>query len=275
MLNLIRADIYRVIRGKALYITFAVLLAVILLNVAATHAVQTGVIVIPDMVAEDTPHVSVGITAVTEGDGVTGISIANPLTVSMENYVFFLLPIIIVVAGAIFSHGTVKNDLAWGVSRTKLYFSKLILASVLCVIMLIFYYVSGMLIATIWGGFGGPAPDGFWIGLLQIIAAQLVLLFSYIAFGVFLAFTTKRTAAVNGAYIAFVFVPLFLFMILSTINSNLNWLLDFEMLSNLMNLARLPYLETREILRALGIGTFVLVASTAGGVALFRRAEIK
>jgi len=274
MVNMIRADMYRIFRGKALYITLAVLLASIVLTVASTHALQTGFFSI-EIPSEEVPQMAQQVSAFSEGDGVSGISITTPLATSMENFVFFLLPIVIVVAGAIFSHGTVKNDLAWGVSRTKLYFSKLILASILCILMIVFYYVFGILIATIWGGFGGPAPDGHWIGLLQIIAAQLVLLLAYVAFGVFLAFATRRTAAVNGAFIAFVFVPMFLLMILAIINSNLERLLDFEMLSNLINLARLPYLEAREILRALGIGVFVLVASTVGGIALFKRAEIK
>jgi len=274
MINLIRADIYRVVRGKALYITLAVLLVYCVLTVGSIHALQSGVITITmqDSAIADTHEDFLNML---EGPGVSGVTIPRDTAAQMDNFVFFLLPIIVVVAGAIFSHGTVKNDIAWGVSRTKLYFSKLILCSILCILFLKLYIGFNMAVATVINGFGGPAPAGHWVGLFQIFSAQLVILLSFVSVGVFLAFTTKRVAAVNGAFIAYVFVPLFLLTIITIINTNLEWLLDFEMISNLMNLARWPYLETREILRALGLGAFLLIGSTLGGVALFRRAEIK
>jgi len=273
MMNIIRADVYRIVRGKALYITLAVLLVYCVLTVGALHAFQSGAINFgfTEEALEEVPNLA----NMFEGPGVCSVTILNDAAAQMENIVFFLLPVIIVVAGAIFSHNTVKNDLAWGISRTKLYFSKLILNSAICVFMLLVYMGFMVIIAAIIGSFGGPAPAGHWVGLLQIYSAQLVMLLAYVSFGVFLAFTTKRTAAVNGAFIAFIFVPLLLLTIITTINTDLQWLLDFEMSTNLTRLARLPYLETREIVRALGIGTFVLAASTIGGVALFKRAEIK
>jgi len=271
MLKIIRADIYRILRGKALYITLAVLLATGALLVGTWSSAQAGgITVTPEAAAEAS-----NIVAIMEEAGATGVSIPQALAISMENFTFFLLSIIIIVAGAMFSHNTVKNDIAWGVSRTKLYFSKLLLTVFICILMLLFYVGTCMLMATIWNGFGGPAPAGHWVGLLQIFAAQLVLLIALVAFGVFLAFTTKRTAAVNGLFIAFCLVPPLVISLLMLGNPNLSRLMDFDMLTNIMRLAHLPSMENREILRALGLGMFYLVASTTAGVALFRRTEIK
>jgi len=207
--------------------------------------------------------------------GINAATIPGILAISMENFSFFLLPIIIIVAGTIFSNGTVKNDISWGTSRTKLYFSKLILGVLLSIVMLIFYVGSSMIMAAIVGGFGSPVPDGHWIGLLQIYSAQLVLLIALVSIGVFLAFTTKRTAAVNGAYIAFCLVPPLLISLLAIANENIVRLFEYDLLSNIMGLANLPSMGTAEILRALSVGVFWLVVSTVAGVALFKRAELK
>ena len=274
MHNLIRADIYRIIRGKALYITLLILLVNAVLTVMALNAFQHGAITFT--MPEAMPDTMVyEIDRILETPIVNGVTMPQFAATQMENFIFFLLPVIIVVAGAIFSHGTVKNDLAWGVSRTKLYLSKLILSSALAVLLLVSFVVFCTVIAVIINGFGGPTPAGHYIELLQIFSAQLVMLLGFVGVGIFLAFTTKRTAAVNGAFIAFVLVPLLLLTSLAMINTSLERLLDFELLTNIMSLAHLPSLETREILRAMGLGVFFLVTSTLGGIALFRRAEIK
>jgi len=270
MLNIIRADIYRILRGKALYITLIVLLAVSILNVMSMYSFETGAITfympagLEDEVALLAPQLIVN-----------GVNMPRLIAIQMENFVFFLLPVIVIVAGAIFSHGTVKNDLAWGVSRVKLYFSKLILASIICVLLMLFFVASATVGAIILGGIGGSAPPGHWMEILQIYSAQLLFMLSYISIGVFLAFVTRRVAAINGAYMAYIFVPLFIITIIVGINGNLSWLLDFEKLTNVMLMAELPNLETHEIVRALGIGSVILASSTIGGIALFRRAEIK
>jgi len=267
MLNLLRADIYRVLKGKAIYITLFILLVNCIMMIISMNAFQTGAINInmPDAVTDElVPNIYV-----------TGVNTPGLIATQMENFLFYLLPVIVIVTGAIFSHNTVKNDIAFGVSRTKLYLSKLILSSVICLLLMLFYVGFCTAMALVINGFGGSAPVGHWVELLQIFSSQFVLILGYIGFGVFLAFVTKRTAAVNGGFIAFIFVPLFILSMLVLINDNLVWLMEYDMFSNVTALANLPYMETREILRALGIGAFVFLGSTISGIMIFRRAEIK
>ena len=283
MLNIIRADMYRIMRGKALYITLAVLLVLNLIMIISLNAFQTGA-----MDVDQASGIGVGIEIGVQDEAalaaameelqainLNGVHVPNLLAASMENLVWFLLPIIVVVAAAIFSHGTVKNDIAWGICRVKLYFSKLLLSSALSVVLLIFYIGSGMLIATIINGFGGPAPAGHWVNLLQVLGAQLFMLIAMVSIGVFLTFTTKRTAAVNGIFIAFALAPPLIISLLEFANPNFSRLFNFDMLSNIMRLANLHYLTTRELMYAFGLGAFYLLATTIGGIVLFRRTEIK
>jgi len=278
MLNIFKADIYRITRGKALLITLAVILAMNLLMVISLHVIQSGtmdpvaITIGPEMEIEGLEDWE---TFVEEMPPMTGINVIAFLTQSMENFLFFLLPVIVVVAGAIFTHSTVKNDVSFGIARTKLYMSKLLLSIIIGALFLVFYMGTGMIIATIIGGFGGPAPAGHWANLTQVLGAQFVLITAMVCIGMFFAFTTKRTAAVNAAFIAFILVPALIITILSAASSSFERLFDFDLTSQIMRLADLYYMETYEILRALGVGVFWVLATTLGGIALFRRAEIK
>jgi len=255
------------------------MLALNMLMVISLHVFQSGTM--------DTPMgITIGIepedqealnAAMAELQAITlnGVYVTEVLTQNMENFVWFLLPIFVVTAAAIFTHGTVKNDIAFGISRTRLYMSKLMLSVGISVLFLLFYMGTGMLIATVISGFGGPAPAGHWTNLIQVLGAQLFMLIAMVCVGIFFVFTTKRTAAVNGAFIAFVLIPAVIISLLSIANPSLERLLYFDMTSRIINLAGLRYMEARDIAKALGLGAFYMLATTIGGIALFRRAEIK
>jgi len=269
MRNLIRADIYAIVRGKALYITFAVILALNIL-VISTHNSGGGINIGFEFDAEQAANATI------QQQGLDGIGSAMLLYTNMDIMVYFLLPLIILAAAPIFKHGTVKNDLAWGISRTKLYMSKLVLCISLCILMVVFYMTSGMLLATITNGWGSVTPDGYWLGLIQTLGAQLFMLIALACIGVFLVFTTKRTAAVNGAYIAFCFVPLMIMSLLfETGVVTSQRMMDFDITMGINRLGFLSQLQTSSILTIFAVGAGYMVLSTVGGLALFRKAEIK
>jgi len=269
MLNIMKADLYRIIRGKGIYITFAILLALNIIGVASAS--------LPGMTFATVDEYGVPIADVAPLHEMewNGQNMALMLTTSMENMAFFLLPFIVFVSAAMFTHGTVKNDIAWGISRSRLFISKLILCTVLCAALLLFYMVCGMLLATFINGFGGATPPGYWSNLFQTLGLQFILLFAFICIGNFLVFVSQRTAVVNGAYIAFCLVPPLLISLLLALNQNLVRLFDFDMLSNIMLLGDLHNAATQNIITAIGTGVFWIVVSLVGGLVLFRKAEIK
>jgi len=265
MINILRADMYRILRGKGIYITLAVLLLM--------NALVVGPGVVGGINFGNT-HGDLGIEAPTLY--FDGVNVVTVLYTRMDNIVFFLLPLIIIVAGAMFTDKTVRNDISWGVSRTKLYLSKLALSAVMCVALIVFYMASGMLMAIIVRGFGGPAPAGHWQNLFQTVGAQLFIMLGVTSLGVFMALTFKCTSAVVGVYCAFWFVPIMIITVLSeTIDPGFVRLLDFDLMFSINRLGFFSQLETRVILTALGVGAFYIVVATVGGIALFKRAEIK
>jgi len=265
MFNLIRADMYRILRGKGLYITFAVLLVVNIFVFGMFNAAETGVI---DFGGEEVVEI-MGVF------GLTGSAIPASLSGSMDNIVWFMLAVIMLVAASIFDNNTVKNDVAWGMCRIKLYMSKLILSAIICVALMLFYIGTGMLIATVVNGFGGPVYSGYWMNMLQVFLAQLLLMLGVTSVGIFLVFTTKRSGLSLGLYIAFLLVPMVVIQLLVMANSSWEWLAYYDLPSSLNMLVDIRYMETNSIIRALGLGAFYLFGGTILGVVLFRRAEIK
>jgi len=267
MMNIIRADIYAILRGKALYITFGLifLLVSLVVGAQAANGVNIGInLASIDEVGVVMPDI--------EFDGMRSVTL---LYTQMNNMIWFLLPLILVASAPTFTHGTIKNDIAWGVSRAKLYFAKLIIAIGLCVLMVLFYMGVGMALATALFGWGGAASDGFWLNVFQTLSAQTFMLIALTCIGIFCVFTFRRTSIVNGIYIAFCLVPTMVILLLVDVNPNVARLLDFDVMLGISRLGFLSQLETSAILTTLGVGVFYIFAATIGGIALFKRTELK
>jgi len=269
MLNLLRADMYRVLRGKGIYITFIVLLIVNIFVSGVFQAAQSGAI---EFGSEEA---TAAIVAELGDSGMTGAEMPALLSSSMDNVIWFMLAVIMIVAAVIFSDKTVKNDISFGVCRIKLYLSKLILCAVFCFIIMAFYIASGVLIGTVLSGFGGPLPSGYWSNLVQVFFAQYFMMLGVTSVGVFLVFTLKSYGAALGSYFAFFLIPMVIVQLLVFARPSLEWLANYDLPSSLNLLANIQNMETGAIVRAFSIGGFYLVVVTILGIVLFRRAEIK
>lgn len=265
MLNIIRADMYRIVRSKGLYITLVLLLGFVTLTVIGGSSTVVGI-----QMWELEESLGAGTDSV-----YTGLNSVVALSRTMDNLVWFMLPMVIFVAAPMFSYGAVKNCLSCGMSRSKLYAAKLLLSAALCVLMMIVYMGYGMLLGTLRHGFGGPIPEGWWVTLLKTTASQLLILLSLNAVGTFLVFITKRTAIVIGAYIMLCMVPLIVLLILMRRNPDLIWLYDYDLLGTIKKFGYFNALETVDLIHGYAVGAFYLIVPTIAGIALFRRAEIK
>lgn len=261
MLNIIRADIYRLVRSKSIYITAGVLIIYVSLLVFTEGTI--GVAANIAVKAED---------AVVEN---AGLSTLTKLLESTNNLIYFLLPIFLSVSATMFSCGTVKNDIASGISRTKLYFSKLILCSILCAAIMILYVFSGFLFIAIFQGFQDSLTWKNTLDILKITGAQVIFLLAFTSIGVFLSFATRRSAVVNGAYIAFSTLPVVIITIISDANKKFLELLKYDLVGCIQSLTKIDILPDTDILRIFTIGVVYIFVSTLGGLLLFRRAEIK
>jgi len=271
MLNIIKADMYRILRGKGFYITIILLIAVIALQTAVSSTAKVGMYTTEET-AVDTDTIEELVFA---PEAFTGSTAAFEMMNNTDTLLYFLLPIIIFIAAADFSTDTVKNVLSNGMPRIKYYLSKLILSCVFCLFISLINIIFPIITATILRGFGGEFNIDFILRLLRPFSAQLFMCVAVTCVGIFFVFVTKRTAAVNGAYIAFCLVPMLLIYILYMLNNNLEFLFKYDVISNIRMLVHIDTAESIDIIRAFAVGAFYILASTIGGIVIFRKSEIK
>ena len=296
MMNLIRADLYRITRGKGIYITFAVVLIAnfflvfgmsLLINAAFTLAETVdpyAIVQIEEALAE--AGIVEGYLDIQSMWPNTGWGLVEILMSASNVLLYFLLPLIIFTAGAIFDYGTVKNTLARGMCRTKLYISKLISISILCLILILFYMFTGMAMGALLGGMGTPAHPAPWLLLFQMIISRYIILLGAASVGTFLVFVLRRSGAAIGTFIAYFMITSFVFMIIGSVLPSLSWILNLELSLTMQRMfaeqglselaINIPaYMDTSDYIIAFGTAVFYMVVPTIAGLALFRKAEIK
>ncbi len=288
MINIIRADMYRIVRGKAVYVTFALLAAFVAMTVATSTVGTIGVNM--DGTMKEVAVKEDGSGYVNEKSEETdswevardidslefnGKNMVVILSRGLDMLVYFLLALVVVVATPIFSHGTLKNSLTYGTSRTKIYFAKLIVACGFCIAIVLFYAVFGVLLATALRGFGGGVDREYWINTLQVYGAQTFVLLSYACIGVFFAFWMRRTARMNGAYLAFAMLPTMLIGILADVDDKFIELVNYDLVGCIKKFAYVGSLSSEDVTRGFLLGACYMVATTVLGVVIFRRSEVR
>ncbi|MCL2372809.1 MAG: hypothetical protein FWC78_05345 [Defluviitaleaceae bacterium] len=256
MMNIIRADIYRILHGKVIYLTFLALIAF------AAGMASLGLIG-GDPASEAEAFVFTG-----------AISAAELMTHSVIWLVLFILPFMFTVAGAIFMDKTAKNEISWGLSRNKIYIARLLIIAGLCVLLVLVYLGFGIGLVTIVNGFG-VAPPGFWLDLAIMVATQSFMLFAASCFGVFLFFVLKSGYAITEVFILFFFFPGIVVTTLMNIDIDLSWILEYDLMVNAARLVDLRQLETSSIITAFAMGAAFILLPSIAGITIFNKAEIK
>jgi ABC-2 type transport system permease protein len=261
MINIIKADLYRIIRQKGLYITAICFITLVVLQVSTGSVGRIGV--------------STDLLPAVDFNNLTGINAAFASMSLVDNYLYFMLPLIIIVADVDFSSGAIKNVVASGCSRVEYYLSKLILAMVFCIILLLLNVIISLITATIINGFGGQIDKEVILRFIKIFLPQLYIFLSVTSVGVFLVFITKRTSAAISLYIAFCMLPTVIIFILSEISEKVLKLINYDIVGNLRVLSITAGATSEHIERAILIGTVYLLLSIIGSVFLFKKSEIK
>jgi len=252
-----KADIQRIFRTKGIYITLGILLLIVISTIYGEVEIMS--------------------TGVEERLITFSSELQVPLHM-MENTIIisiFMLPIITFIASIDFSVGTVKNILASGVSRFSYYTSKLILAYLFAIFIYSFYIIISLAGIILKENLTHIVNLEFYIFIAKPFLSQLFLILATTSVGMLLVFTTKKSAIVNGAYLAFLLVPSILFTMLSQINEKFYDLFQYELVMNLRTITYFPEIPKEDIIRILLIGSGYLVISIVGTLFLFRKSEVK
>ena len=294
MISLIKADIYRIFRSKGIYITLAILAAFVALTIFVFGAAMTqagltintvdtpyGLQLTSDELANMTDLVERMDTLTNElmQDMITlphGITAADAVQIAMENVasvmIYFAIPLLVIVSMASFSSGAIKNELSTGHSRFAIYVSKFLLAALLSVLLLAIHLVLSVLFALPAAGFG-TWGGGMVANLLQSFLLQGLTMVALMSVGTFLCFATRKTSAVIGLFLAFIWLPVALVQLLSMAFSGALAYMYYDLGNQLMFFANVS--ANTQLLRGIAIALGYIIVPTVAGIALFKKAEIK
>ena len=273
MLNIIRADLFRIFKGKGIYVTLSILL--ILASVTALLAGNP----VADIEQNPTAYKVAGLVislddkATTSPEELTiGISggfdsMRNALLTSPQLF-YLLLAVVIFVCCTDFSSNTVKIHLTSGISRSKYYLSKLILSVIFCLLFLLLFLVITMGIGTMINGFGASTATQRNV-FLHSLLSSLFLFSGIAAFFTFLAFVTQRSIAVVSWFLVWYVTP----QLLSLIVGDKALLIDSGMIAT--KLAYISAFLPGDIIVGFIYAFVLLVGFTALGLIIFTKADIK
>jgi len=254
MFNLMKADIQRLFRGKAIYIVLSVLVGLIGMHILGFTQRQDSHLI---------------------GSGAT-----MPFFIMrmVDNFSLLLIFPVTLLVVEDFSTGTVKNILSSGFSRKDYYLSKLLLSYLFITILYVSQLLIGTLAVTIFFGFGGSFDGAYLLSVLQPMLAQLVVFLGMATFGVAISFLLRKDNVILGLYWSILFLPSFAFSLLSMSDGNMQvveFLQNFEIFSTLQSLVSVADMPMNDLVRILTSTLAAIVICTGIGMSWLRKAEIK
>lgn len=278
MINMLRADFYRVIRSKGIYIALFILLLFIGIDI---YIVQPGTVAIhvdtgnvaenemTDMTSEELQDLSMSDmreimlnTKVYELD-------RDILACNMNLYYIFIFVAAVVIAVE-FSGNTIKNTLSSAISRRRYFLSKVIFVNICCLIIF-FLNTYIMYFANILFNNRNLASD---LGTItQITLLQLPPVLALVSILAGLAFLLKRTAVFNTVAIPLVMVFQLLLNLAGMVFKIKEEWLGYELQRMLVNLTHDP--SGSYVLKCYLVCAMILVAFYLAGYLAFKKSEIK
>lgn len=203
MLNLLKADFYKLFKSKLTYISLIIFIILSLLLIV----LYKGISIIGDTYSE--------------GFEISGKSIMFG-SFSLTNNTGLLIPIFAgIFTISDIKHGTIRNKILFGQNRIKIYISNLIVSSFYCVLSALISFLVITIGQAIFFKYGASFSSD---ELLNFIRSLLIGIFSYIfvaSISTFFALVTKSTPIT-------VVLTIFICLGLSIISSLSSLIVDIE-----------------------------------------------
>lgn len=279
MINIIKSDLYRVFRGKAIYVAIIILL---LLASVSCFAMSPGHIGIASSNIEQTDYDNEELLeklyetdSIMETRKIMKEYGSFPLDkvqlgANANLYYFFIIVVVIVLVTDL-SNSTAKNTLSSAISRKKYYLSKLITCTGLGTFLVVINNYGSYIINLIMNG------QEFSAGILEITKLtilQLPCLYGIISMLVCIGFCFRKTGTFNSITIPLIMVIQLIIMGIATLfHFDANNILNYEFQYMIGNLVANP--SNVYILKTLVLSIFYIIVFNIIGYRVFRKTEIK
>lgn len=275
MLNMLKADFYRLLRGKAIYFAIVLMLFMLGLSIYGVSAGSVGMNATLGASDEmdDLPYEQTRSLSMSEYRKLALLAEGHPLdldilTANMNLYYVFLFVAVIVLT-ADFSSGCVKNTLSSAIDRNKYFLSKLVMVN-LCCTALFFLNTYAAHFGTILFNSGKFASDIGTVTKVSLVQLPAILALVSILTGI--GFLVKRTAVFNTVTIPFIIVFQLALQLCVAYFPIKKSFLQYELESMIHRLAGDP--TTGYLLRSYLVCAGIIIAFNLLGYLSFRKAEI-
>ncbi|GAX07889.1 ABC-2 family transporter protein [Secundilactobacillus silagincola] len=217
MLNMARADTYRLFRSKGFYITQ------ILMIIVATISILTSTI---GIIGGGSDALS-NFQAANQRVVWTGVQCVKAMSSETSALIYFILPLFIMTIGFEFSRQIYKNPLSSGMTRLNYFISKYVIFLLISACQVIFYYLFIFLAGGFKNGFG-KITGHFLVKLLQTSSIQLLELSAIFAISTLVMYLFFSTIT---AVVTTILFPLII-TVLVQIFTKQHWLKYFSFQNN-------------------------------------------
>lgn len=279
MLNIIKSDLYRIFKGKAIYITifFILLLACVsCFSMSPGHiGVQTTSEEQSFIKDEELLNKIYETDSILETRELMKEYGAYPLDKAQlganANLYYFFIVIVVIVLVTDLSNSTVKNTLSSAISRKKYYFSKLLtcigLGTFLILINNYGSYVINLLM-------NGPDFSAGFLEITKLTILQLPCFYGIISMLVCIGFCFRKSGTFNSITIPLIIVVQLVIMGIATLfHFNSANLLNYEFQYIIGNLVASP--SNAYIFKTLALAVLYIIVFNIIGYRVFRKVEIK
>lgn len=277
MLNMIKADLFRILKGKGIYVMIIILVGIAILSSYSLTPLSMGL----NIGSGDATY-GLDEEHLEEFNKITTIGETRELLLNYGDYeldsaiiaknnsmYYFFIAIVVMVLCCDFSNNTIKNTISTNISKKKYYFSKLILAMILGTMFIflntyINYFINLLM--------NGSAFSSSLSNVTILTIQELPLLLSLISILVMIAVLVRKTAIFNSITIPFLMVAqLIIFGVVNFLNLP-NKILDFEFEMALGNLCNNP--TTTYMIEVFGFWIIIFVITTLIGYNSFKKRDI-
>lgn len=279
MLNMIKADLYRILKGKAIYIALFIIIVLSLISAIGLTPGHIGMASMSNSTiniedAEFMEQLSKArnlkdIRDLIKSSG--GYPLDQAVLGTNMNLYYIFIVVVVIVLCTDFSNKSIKNTLSSAISRNKYYWSKAILIFLICTFLVLFnnyfFYFANLLV-------NGKNFASSISAIFKTTIIQFPLIYGIISLLICFAFLFKKTASFNTISIPFIMiVQLITLGITNLLRIKIDWFYQYEIQNALGNLANNP--TNQYILNCVVLGIFYIGLFHIIGYFVFRKAEIK
>ena len=277
MINIIKSDLYRILKGKAIYIILAVITMLTVVSVVGMMPGHIGLSIDSNVDMNDLELIekisnakSLGeYREIMKSDG--AFALDKDIVGENINLYYIFIVITVIVLATDFSNKSIKNTISSAISRKEYYFSKLLLILGLGTFLILFNNCGAYILNLIINGEAFSTP---LLEFAKLTIIQLPLLYGIISLLVCFAFVLKKTSIFNSISIPFIMgIQLIATGIINLFKLKADWFYNYEIQLALTKLVNDP--TNKYVISCTILGIVYIVVFNIIGYYAFKKAEIR